>query len=29
MIFGFGTDIVEVNRIQDKLEKNTALIQHI
>jgi holo-[acyl-carrier protein] synthase len=29
MIFGLGTDIVEVARIQDKLSNNPALIQHI
>ncbi len=29
MIYGFGTDIVEVARIQEKLAANPALIQHI
>jgi holo-[acyl-carrier protein] synthase len=29
MIFGFGTDIVEVERIAEKIKKNPALMQHI
>jgi holo-[acyl-carrier protein] synthase len=29
MIVGFGTDIVEVLRLQDKLIKNPALLNHI
>jgi holo-[acyl-carrier protein] synthase len=29
MIFGLGTDIVEVQRIKERLEKNPALINHI
>jgi holo-[acyl-carrier protein] synthase len=29
MIFGLGTDIVEVERIAEKLQRNPALINHI
>jgi holo-[acyl-carrier protein] synthase len=29
MIYGFGTDIAEVERMQHKLERNPDLIQHI
>jgi holo-[acyl-carrier protein] synthase len=29
MIYGFGTDIVEVARIADRLKKNPDLMQHL